>query len=186
MAVEIPQPTRGAKTRQPRAKLRGSTKAQWLTLSIVSREWRSINLKHVRKTHRHAQCRSQGLAQAQFRTGPRLWFCELPDSASSEPCAASSEDDSDDYGALLERHDQRDQVFQLSSSDSTQTWSQMPKQSWQNRRWEHWWDGGRDSESHHRSPLSVVATLVQPAHQMAKGSRPFADEASKYTGAPSK
>ena len=37
------------------------------------------------------------------------------------------------------------------------------------------------SESHHSSPLSVVATLVLPAHQMAKR-----DEASKHTGASSK
>ena len=42
------------------------------------------------------------------------------------------------------------------------------------------------SESHHRSHLSVVATLVLLVHQMAKRSRPSADEASKFTGASSK
>ena len=36
-------------------------------------------------------------------------------------------------------------------------------------------------ESYHRSPFSVVASLVLPAQQMAKRSHPFIDEASKYT-----
>ena len=42
------------------------------------------------------------------------------------------------------------------------------------------------SESYHRSPFSVVSTLVPPAQQMAKRSRPSADEASKCKGALSK
>ena len=44
----------------------------------------------------------------------------------------------------------------------------------------------RVHESHHRSHLCVVATLVLLVHQMAKRSQPFPDEASKDTGAPSK
>ena len=36
-------------------------------------------------------------------------------------------------------------------------------------------------ESNHRRPLSVVATLVSLAQQMAMRSRPFTDEASKHT-----
>ena len=46
--------------------------------------------------------------------------------------------------------------------------------------------GGKFPESYHRSPFSVVATVVLPAQQMAKRSRPFTDGASKYTGASSK
>ena len=41
-------------------------------------------------------------------------------------------------------------------------------------------------ESYHRSQFSVFATLVLSAQQMARKSRPFTDEASKYTGASSK
>ena len=57
-------------------------------------------------------------------------FCELPDSASSALHASSSHDSDDfDHGACSNRHDQHDRLFQTSSSDSTQSWSQMPNQS---------------------------------------------------------
>ena len=46
--------------------------------------------------------------------------------------------------------------------------------------------GGKALEAYHRSPLTVIAALVPLAQQMAKRSRPFTDEASKYTGALSK
>ena len=43
--------------------------------------------------------------------------------------------------------------------------------------------GVKVHESHHRSHLSVVATLVLPVHQKAKRSHPSAGEASKFTSA---
>ena len=46
--------------------------------------------------------------------------------------------------------------------------------------------GGRDPESHPRSPRPVVATWFCPAQEIAKRSRPSADVASKCTSAPSK
>ena len=46
--------------------------------------------------------------------------------------------------------------------------------------------GGRSLGSFHRSPFSVVAALVLPAHQMAKRSRVSMDEVSKVRGASSK
>ena len=48
--------------------------------------------------------------------------------ASRAPCAPISESDPDDfdYGAFWDRHGPLDQVFQKSSSDSTQSWSQTP------------------------------------------------------------
>ena len=39
------------------------------------------------------------------------------------------------------------------------------------------------SESFHHSRISAVATLVLLVHLMAKGSRPSADAAAKFTGA---
>ena len=59
-------------------------------------------------------------------------FCELPDSASSELHASNRESDSDDpdYGASMDRDDQRDQVFQTHPCAATQSWSHRPNQSW--------------------------------------------------------
>ena len=42
------------------------------------------NLKHVRKKHLKLQSWDRRLAGANFRTEQRQWFCELPDSASSD------------------------------------------------------------------------------------------------------
>ena len=122
-------------------------------------------------------------------------FCELPDSASSEPYASTSESDSEDlvFGALTDWSDQRDLWFQTKSSVTTQSWSQRPNQplaesigrSTDNIRGIKQiitLRGGRVLESFHHRPFSVVAALLPRAQQMAKRSRTFTDEASKYTG----
>ena len=63
------------------------------------------------------------LVRAEFRTGQRLWFCELPDSPdSSEDAPSSNESDEDDfdYGAFIDRAtahaNQRNQLRQTDSS----------------------------------------------------------------------
>ena len=63
----------------------------------------------------HINSWSPRLARAHSRTEQRLIFCELPDATSSEPRASSSESDSDDcdYGALMDRNDQRDRSFHV-------------------------------------------------------------------------
>ena len=87
-------------------------------------------VKYLRKANRHFYCWSRRLAHAHFDLNKHCGFCELPDSASSALHASSSHDSDDfDHGAYLDRHDQHDQLFQTSSSDSTQSWSQMPNQS---------------------------------------------------------
>ena len=125
-------------------------------------------------------------------------FGELSDSASSEPYASTSESDSDDFdcGALMDQNDQRDHL------------SKHVHQPQHRRGLKGQIDhgritggrihklrgvkqivtlrGGRVSESHHRSHLSIAAALVLPVHQMSKRSHPFTDEASKFTSASSK
>ena len=91
---------------------------------------RKENLTYVRRAHRHLQGRTGGRSIHSF--------------ASCKPYASTSESGSDDFdhGALfLGRHDQRDQLFQTSSSDSTQSWAQGPNQSWQN----HWRERSQNS-----------------------------------------
>ena len=116
---------------------------------------RKHHVKYVQQAQR--QCSIRRLARAQFRTEQRLWFGELPDSALSTLYATSESDSDDfDYGACSDRHDQRNHLFQTSSTDSTQSWSETPNQSWQNRFWEYsqtswahreyhvsWWQGSR-------------------------------------------
>ena len=79
------------------------------------RRIRRRNLQHVRKAERHWQNWSRRRARAQIVIEQRLWFQNLPDSESSDgrPTSEHDPDDFDD-GALLDRHDQRNQVFQIS------------------------------------------------------------------------
>ena len=109
---------------------------------------------------------------------------------SSEPYASTSESDSDDFdgGALMARNDQRDQFVQTSSSVTTQIMASKAKPSHKIRgiKLIITFRGGRVPGSFHRSPFSVVTALVPLAYKIAKRSRPFTDEASKYTGASSK
>ena len=91
----------------------------------------------------------------------------------------------------MDRHDQRGQLFQTSSSVSTH-----PNQSWQNHGWEQSKSSWDQTDYHAswcqvscvliRSPFLVIVVLVSPPEQMAKRSQPFTDEALKYTGASSK
>ena len=106
----------------------------------------------------------------------------------------TSESDSDDFdhGALIDRNDQRGQllqkVYQTQHKRGLKCHTNLCKIFGGNT---HKIRGikpiitvraGKVPESFHRSPFSVVAAL--PAQQMAKRSRPFTDEASKYTGEP--
>ena len=47
----------------------------------------STTSKTCGKAHRRLQCWSGTFARAQLRTEQRLWFCEVPDSASMHPPA---------------------------------------------------------------------------------------------------
>ena len=179
------------------AKLRGWAEAQWLNLSSASA---GSGSKTSNTCEKHIAICNDGAGDwlvHNFELN-KDWFCALPDSASSERHASISERVSDDFdcGAFMDRHDQHGQMFQTNSSHSPQSWSRRPNRYWQNR----WWETsqnrgirkistlgvGEVPESFYRSPFSVVAALVPLAQQMAKRSRPFTDEASKYTGAPSK
>ena len=83
---------------QPRAKLQGSAKAQWLNLSNTSGGPGSKTPDTYKKAHRLLQCGSQRLARAQCRTEQRVWFCETSHArASRAPCAPTSESDPDDF-----------------------------------------------------------------------------------------
>ena len=131
------------------------------------------------------------MARAQVRTERRLRFGELPDSASSEPNASTSESDSEDfdYGAFLDRPDQRDQSFHtivVAKGNPTLATSLVGTFTTfvgSNRLTRFVVAGFLGL--FHRSPFSVGAALVPLAQQMAKRSHPFTDEASKYSGASS-
>ena len=98
---------------------------------------------------------------------------------------SESDLDDSDCGALIDRNDQRDSMIQTSSSDSTQSWSQLPNQNAHKIRGFKQvitLCGGMVPESFYRSHFSVVATLDLPVHQMVKRSQSFIDEASKDAG----
>ena len=124
---------------QPCATLRGSAKALWLTLSLLQEHQETKPQMRAKSTSAITMLEPKIGSVTISNFTQRQWFCELPDSASSEPYASTSESDSDyfDYGALMDRHDQRDQLFQTGSSVSTESRSQRPNQSWQNHCWEH-------------------------------------------------
>ena len=107
-------------SKQSRAELQGSANDQWLNLSKHFRRIRKQDLKYERKAHRHLQCWSRRLTRARCPSKHRLWFCELPDTASSEPYASTSDSDSDDfdYRAFIDRPDQRDQLSQTGSPNA--------------------------------------------------------------------
>ena len=120
------------------------------------------NLKHVRTAHRHLQWWNWRLAGAE--NFELIKDCgELPDSASSEPYASIGESDSDDFddGALMDQSVQRDQLFQTSSLVSTQSWSQSPNQSWQNRWWEHS-QNSWDQTDYHSSLVAGFPSFFSP------------------------
>ena len=138
------------------------------------------------------------MARAQVRTERRLRFGELPDSASSERNASTSESDSEDfdYGAFLDRPDQRDQIVpHIFTSHNTIVVSKAKPILATSLVGTFTTFVGSNRFTRfvvagflglfHRSPFSVGAALVPLAQQMAKRSHPFTDEASKYSGASS-
>ena len=123
-----------------------------------------IHFRHVRKQHlasceKHVQYCKVGtgdwLAQTLELSKDFIYIGELKDSPDSSvyvPSIIESGEDDSDYGALVDRADQRDQVSETSSSITTQAWAHGPEQSWQGHwqcyEWEHSQDLWDPSEYH--------------------------------------
>ena len=70
--------------------------------------------------------------------------------------AKSDSEDFDDV-SFMDRHDQRDRLFQTSSSVTPESWFQGPNQSWQNRLWEL----SENSWDHSQSPITSAISYHQ-------------------------
>ena len=105
-------------------------------------------LRYICQARRRLQSWHRRSARAEYLTQQRLWFCEPPDSPDNSEYALStneSDEDDFDYGAPINRADQRNQLSHTSSSTTTQSqangsWSQgdhIRAGHWQHYGWGH-------------------------------------------------
>ena len=97
-----------------------------------------------------------------WKTKEENFQTQLQASLMHQPAKSDSEDFDD--VSFMDRHDQRDRLFQTSSSVTPESWFQGPNKSWQNRLWElsqNSWD--HSQSPHHFSDL-VPPNMFHTSH----------------------
>ena len=125
-----------AESWQSRVKIQGSETAQWLKLSSTTSGGSGSKTSNT-NTKQLGIC-NVGFGDClvhNFEPNTDYGFVKFQTQHQVNFCASASKSDSDDIGyeAWL---DLRDQLFQTNPSDSTQSWSPVPDQCWQNSCWE--------------------------------------------------
>ena len=132
-------PKHSAESWLARVNPRFSVKAEWPTHSTSSGVSESKTATTCEKTHRFCNVGAEDRLVHNFELNKDNGFAnyETQHRANLMHPPANMTHMISIFAALLDRHDQRDELFQTSSSDSTLSWSQRPNQSWQSRWCEH-------------------------------------------------